>query len=431
MFLCAVFAAAGVQASGLFPDGESAHSAALGGASVFGFASSIDALSSNPAALSLVVRPQAQFAGRYNWLEGEFQNSANDSATLSDHGGIPSGALGDSFGPLSLGIGFLPDAALRARWRYRDTPGGLDGGTSYGDREHFSELSLLRYALGASYAITPQFSLGGSVGLLSNRNRLKAPYIIQTQPQLAGAKTLLDMETDGWGCNAQFGALWRPREDVRVGLSYTLASRIRSHGRATSDAGLQLARLGLRDVDATTDFDAEVTNEFPQILSAGVAWQPVRQLELMAQVDWIDWSDSFDTLEVRLRNTDNALYRALLAGHRNLDDDVPLEWRDQWVIRTGAEFRVTRDLALRAGYRYARSPIPTETLTPMTSAIDEHVITAGLGYRRGPVTCDLAYQWHLPQRERITDTRLLSGEYRDSTIELSFHSLSLTVGVEF
>ena len=153
-------------------------------------------------------------------------------------------------------------------------PRRLFGGTTtYGDRTQSSQIGLYpSFALGASYAITPKLSVGASVGLLYNRNRLDAPYIIQSQPQLAGAKTLLDLETDGWGWNGQFGILWQPLSNLRLAVSYTLPSRVRSTGSATSDAGVQLANLGLKGVNATTDFDAEVTNNFPQIVSAGISW---------------------------------------------------------------------------------------------------------------------------------------------------------------
>jgi long-chain fatty acid transport protein len=365
------------------------------------------------------------------WIDGEFRDRANDGGRLDDTGIYGEGALAGSFGPFSLGIGVIPDATLRADWRYRDTPGGLDGLTSYGERTHFSEIGLLRFALGAAYQVTPRFSFGLGVGLLYNRNRLQAPYIIQTQPQLAGAKTLLDLETDGWGVNGQAGILWRPIDSVRVGLSYTLPSRLRTNGHATSDATRQLENLGLSGVDGRTHFDAEVTNEFPQTISAAVAWRIVPKLEVTVQGDWIDWANSFDTLEVRLRKTDSELYRTLLAGRSNLDDDIPLDWRDQWVLRTGVEYQLTTEFALRAGYRYARNPVPTETLTPLTAAIDEHVVTTGIGYRRGPFTVDLAYQWHLPQREHIGKTRLLGGEYRDSTVEVSIQMLTVSAGMEF
>ena len=40
------------------------------------------------------------------------------------------------------------------------------------------------------------------------------------------------------------------------------------------------------------------------------------------------------------------------------------------------------------------------------------MLTAGVGYRRGPLTCDLAYQYLLPQTAQVGSSRLLSGEYR-------------------
>ena len=155
------------------------------------------------------------------------------------------------------------------------------------------------------------------------------------------------------------------------------------------------------------------------------------KLEVTAQVDWINWAGAFDTLEVRLRNTDSDLYRALLAGGDDLNDDIPLDWRDQWVIRAGVEYQITDSLAVRVGYRYARNPVPSETLTPLTAAISEHVVSAGVGYRRGALTCDLAYQYALPQTERVGTSRLLAGEYSDSEVEVAIQWLTLTVGVEF
>ena len=129
---------------------------------------------------------------------------------MSDFGLKPHGALAWPLGPVTLGLGFVPDSALRSEWSYRDVPGGLDGATSYGTRTHRSEIQVLRFALGAGYALTPTLSAGASLGVLYNRNQLEAPYIIQTQPSLRTAKVLLDLDTEGWGANAQFGLLWKP-----------------------------------------------------------------------------------------------------------------------------------------------------------------------------------------------------------------------------
>lgn len=417
--------------AGIYTDGIGARSQALGGAGVTGLGSAVEALGANPAALSQTKRFQVEAGGNFGWVNGEFRNRANDGADLSDFGAMPHGAIAGKFGPVTLGLGVITDAALKADWDYRDAPGGLDGLTTHGTRQHLSEISVLRFAFGASYEITPDLSIGAGVGLLYNQNRLKAPYTIQTQTQLAGAKTLLDLDTEGWGWNGQFGILWKPVETVRLALSYTLPTQIKSDGSASADSTRQLGNLGLTDVDATADFDAEVTNEFPQVVSAGLAWQATSKLQLLGQVDWVNWADAFDTLEVRLKDVDNELYRTLMAGNSDLDDDVPLDWRDQWVFRLGAEYALDEHFAVRGGYRYARNPVPSETLTPLTAAIPEHVLSAGLGYKNGGFSADLAYQYHLPKEESVDNSKLLNGEYSDSEVEVSLHWLTVTVGFEF
>ena len=198
-----------------------------------------------------------------------------------------------------------------------------------------------------------------------------------------------------------------------------------------ADAGEQFKNLGLRDVDATAEFDAEVTNRFPQIVSASAAWQATRGLLVLGQVDWINWADAFDTLDVRLRHADNELYRTLLAGRSHLDDDVPLRWRDQWVFRAGAEYALDARWTLRAGYRYARNPVPGGTLTPLTAVINEHLVSTGVGFQAGRFTADLAWQCELPAKARADRSDLTGGEYAGSEVETTVQVLSLTTRWDF
>jgi long-subunit fatty acid transport protein len=128
---------------------------------------------------------------------------------------------------------------------------------------------------------------------------------------------------------------------------------------------------------------------------------------------------------------DNSLYRGLMAGKDNLDDDVPLRWSDQWVFRIGAEYAIGERWKLRAGYRYAENPIPSETLTPLNASVNEHMISLGVGYQEGHVSVDLAWQWHLPNRQHIERSALLGGEYAGSEVEASIHWLTLTTTLEF
>jgi long-subunit fatty acid transport protein len=88
-------------------------------------------------------------------------------------------------------------------------------------------------------------------------------------------------------------------------------------------------------------------------------------------------------------------------------------------------------LALRAGYIHRLNPVPQSTLTPLTAAIPQDTLTAGLGYNFGRWGLDFAYQYDLPARERVGTSALFSGEYSHSSTQVSGHWLALTFSLRF
>ncbi|MDB6154479.1 MAG: putative fatty acid transporter rane protein [Chthoniobacteraceae bacterium] len=420
---------ASVRASGIFLDSSSARSMALGGNNTAIASGPLDALAANPSALSEISHLELDLGGTAAFAHGEFSNRANHSSTMNSFGAFPQGAVGASYGPFSFGLGLITDAAMRANWRFRDAPGGLGGATSYGVRQYESEIRLLRIAFGASYRITDKLSAGATIGLLYNENTLIAPYTFQTEPVLRSAKTLLDLQTDGYGWNAQFGLTWKPVEKVRLGLSYTTESKVVSEGRAYADTSVQLKNVGLGAARSHTAFDAEVTNKFPQIISGGISWQIAPKLAATGQLDWINWENSFDTLDVRLRHSNNRDLNGLISAN-HIDEDIPLNWRDQFVGRLGLEYLATDHWTMRAGYSYGRNPVPAETLNPLTAVIMEHSVSAGAGYRWKNARVDLAWQWNLPASENV-GTSKLAPEYNNSSTRITAHWFGLTTSFFF
>ena len=236
---------------------------------------------------------------------------------------------------------------------------------------------MLRLALGTSVAITRQLSIGGSLGIKYNENRLQTPYIFQSRPVLRGFKTLLDLDTSGWGVNGSAGVLYRPTDTVSLGLSYQSRTVIKTYGDASGNAKAQLDALGPGYAGVRRDFhySAEVDNTLPQMVSGGIAWKFRPRWEAVAQVDWVNWSDAFDTLPVKLTHGNNADLNGLV-GNNRLQDNIPLQWRDRFAYRVGIEHELNDSFVLRAGYSYSKSPVPSETLTPLTAAIPEHSLTA-------------------------------------------------------
>jgi long-chain fatty acid transport protein len=419
------------EANGLFRNGVGARSMALSGADVAWAEDALGAMATNPAGLGFLTATRLDLSLTGLTADGEFTNPANRDGDLKDtYGVIPDGAFSMRLGPwpVTVGLSFIPESALTADWRYTDTPGGI-GGVSYGRQQHRSSILVLRSAVGVGVEVTPAVSLGGSLGLVYNENTLKAPYIFQTHPQLKGFKTLLDLETSGFGWNGSVGVLYRPHETVQLGLSYTSETRIDSTGRATGNAGAQLAALGA-PFQPDFRYDAEVETTFPQMVQAGVSWKPHRRVRLAFQVDWINWSDAFDELPITLTNGSNADINGFV-GSSTLQDTPPLRWKDRFVYRLGVEYLLSERFVLRAGYAYGESPVPDGTLTPLTAVIMEHTVSAGVGYRHGRYRVDLAFQYDIPAERTVGTSALQAGEYSNSRTEVSLYWLAITTAIEF
>ena len=412
----------------LYQDGAGARAKSMGGAGAAVADDPLSALFDNPAALGSLDRLSAQLDADGLFEHGTFHNRANPHADGDAAGAIGEFAASVPLGPVRLAVGFNPDMAVKARWHYFDAPGGADGATSYGFNANQSEILLLRTALGVGWQVTPQFSVGASAGLLYNENQLQTPYVFQRQPVLRTVKTLLDLQTDGFGVNGEFGLRWQPIQKVTLSLAYTTPARVKTAGKASGNAGVQLANLGLGAARPDFEYSAQVINTFPGTLSA--AWQARRGLTLAAQFDWIHWSGAFTSLPVRLTSGNNADLNGLVGSSR-LNDDIPLRWGDQYVGRVGVEQAFGTHWTVRAGYAYGNNPVPDGTLTPLTAAITEHLLTTGVGYTTGRWRFDAAYQWQVPATARVGRSDLAAGEYSDSVTSVYIHAVSLTARMEY
>jgi long-chain fatty acid transport protein len=423
-------------AEGLYGPGGGSRGASMGGAEV---ASPDDALSSmaeNPAGLSFLTAPEFDSgllgASAYGRFYSDKTGSGGTASTNPVIG--PEGAIAAHLPhtPLSFGIGVIPEIGLESHWSYRDPLGGLGGTTSYGQQNDASAIDVLRLDAGMSIALTSKLSIGGAVGFDYNENRLQTPYIFQSQPVLAGFKTLLNLSTSGWGANGSAGILYRPTDTVAIAFSYQSRTIVKTYGEATGNASAQLKALGpgFAGVQRTFHYDAEVDNTFPQIASGGVAWKFHPGWEADAQVDWTSWADAFDSLPVKLSNGNNAQVNGLV-GSNSMQDNIPLEWKNTWTERVGLEYDLTKSIALRAGYSYGKSPVPSGTLTPMTAILPQNTLTAGVGYTWRFLECDLAYGWDIPVTRHVDNSQLLDGEYSDSSVRTGIQWLSFTTSVKF
>lgn len=414
-------------ADGIYRNGIGARSMAMGGADVADASDPLGAMGANPAGLGFLTAPGGNIGVVGGVAQGTFIKAPFSEGSLDGSpNAIAEGAFAMPVGKnVTLGVSVVPTSLLDANWTYVDPPGGLGGATSYGKQTEHSSIFVLRSALGAGISVSPKLSLGASFGLDYNQNQLQAPYIFQFQPALKGAKTLLNLRTDGYGYDGQFGLLYRAMTNLQLGLAYQTEAQVNTFGTADGDAGAQFGVATL-----PFHYDAKVRNIFPQMANAGVSWGFQPKWRLALQLDWIDWHNAFKQLPVHLTDGTSAAVNGVV-GSSSLNDSIPLHWSDEFVYRGGLEYEVLKNLYLRGGYCYGGSPVPAQTLTPLTAVIVQHTFTAGIGYHWKRYQLDLAYQYDLPVTRNVGTSGLLSGEYSNSSTSVSIHWLALTFGATF
>lgn len=416
-----------VFADGIYVNGTGARAMSMGGADVAYAIDPLGAMGENPAGLASLARPSADFGFLGGFGQGTFLKSPySDGSLNSGFQGLPNGAFTLPVNPnITVGFSSTPTSALNADWTYVDPPGGLGGKTSYGNQVQHSEIVVIRNAAGVGLKINQQLSVGASFGLDYNRNLLQAPYIFQSQPAVKGAKTLLDLKTDGFGFDGQIGALYKLQTNLSLGLTYQTPSQVESRGSASGNVGAQFGAASI-----PFNYRAKVRNTFPEEVNLGLSWGFHPQWRAAVEIDWIDWANAFRTLPVDLSEGSSATVNGV-TGSSHIQDNVPLDWKSEFVYRGGLEYEVVPNLFLRGGYCHGGSPVPDQTLSPLTAAITENTFTCGVGYKWKLYTFDLSYQYDLPITRDIGSSGLLSGEYSNSSVKVNLQWVALTIGATF
>jgi len=416
------------SANGIYSDGIGARSMAMGGADVAWASDPLGAMGVNPAGLAFIPTPELTLGTNGGFVSGHFDKPGISSGDLdSNPSFVPEGAFAMPVGtwPIVVGLSFVPESAALVNWHYPDPPS--PGGVSYGEQQDRAEIVNLRSAIGLAGQVNPQLSFGANVGLIYNKNELTTPYPfqnLQPAPGADGAKTLLNLQTEGLGWNALVGVIYKPTPDLQFGISYESPTTIVSTGDASGNPSAQFGGANL-----PFHYDASVTNTLPQQVRAGVSWKFQPQWRGTAQLDWIDWADSFSNLPLSFKNGNNPTVNSVLG--QSFSDNVPLNWKSEFVYRVGFEYDVTENIALRCGYCYGNSPVPASTLTPMNAAILENTITAGIGYHWKQCQFDFGYQYDFPSVQNIGASSLQGDQYSNSSIKISAQQFALSATYNF
>lgn len=211
----------------------------------------------------------------------------------------------------------------------------------------------------ASVKITDELSIGGgpifvTAGVNFNRN------LNRTLTDIEGNRSNVTIDASGvnsWGWSA--GAMYSPTEKLRFGINYR--SMITMNAEGGEADFMNVPNTPLANFDDTT-FDASLP--LPAELTVGLSYKPTEKWLLAFDFNRTFW-DVYQSLDINF--ADPAIP----------DSKNPRNYEDSNTYRFGAQFTVTENFVLRAGYYYDVSPVQEGYFAPETPRNDSQGFTAG------------------------------------------------------
>ena len=267
----------------------------------------------------------------------------------------------------------------------------------------------------AAWQVSPTFSVGGGIQYVHASAEIGQKINYGGVLYMMAAQQDPSMADPSWNENPAFdgevdiedatdstvagnlGILWKAAENLQVGLTWRSGVELDLEGDVSlviPEAATTVSGGLLQSLETS----GKTTVALPQIIGAGVAFQATDTFQLIADVNWNNWS-VYEDIDFDFQ--DETSYFP--------DTENPRDWEDTWTFRLGGEYLLKERIALRAGYLFDQSPIPDKSIGPELPTSDRHGITLGFGYTWDKVALDLAYS-HLFIKDRSVSESIRSPE---------------------
>ena len=268
--------------------------------------------------------------------------------------------------PWTIGVGLVAQGGMGARYEAFNS--------FFGTRDEiFSEVRFVTAVPTLAYAISDDMSVGVSLNVgysdVAFRFFPETSFFNQADPQNSFFGVRME-PAGGFQYNVRAGFWWRPRPRFSIGLIYQTETE--------SDFSSGKTELNFANqpfIQQKVGYSAEVEGfTFAAQAGIGVAFRPHRDWMVAVDLKRYLWDDAIDTVRVVARNPD------VPGAPAEVVLPFVFDWKDQWVLAVGGDYRLNDRLTLRGGYNFGENPVPDETLTPLFPATTEHHVSAGASW---------------------------------------------------
>jgi long-chain fatty acid transport protein len=295
-----------------------------------------------------LVRPSAEFTNTASTRASPLLALGGNGGDASDWAALPNLYYSWQINPkLFVGLGVNVPFGLKT-----------DYDAGWAGRFHALTSDLKTVNINPSVALKVSETLSIGAGVNYQRADAKLTNAVNFGAFGEGVGTVKGHDT-AWGWNA--GVLFSLDPNTRIGVAY------RSSMGYKIDADATFANRPAALAGAVPDGPVTADIRLPATASLSVFHRLNPKWDLLADVSWTDWS-SVNVLNIVRTNG------ALLS-------QTPLHWRDSWRFAVGANYHYNTAWTFRMGAAYDQTPVIEADRTPRVPDNDRTWLTLGAQYR--------------------------------------------------
>ncbi len=278
------------------------------------------------------------------------------------------------------------------------------------------------------------FYFGATIGITDLNYRMSSAYD-EDNANNEGFTLNNYLETRGSGINLKAGVILRPTDFLRFGLAVHTPTyyKLTDYYDANIACNYNIENNETKTANTPSNAYTEYSLHTPMKLQASAAIIAGKKGILSFEYEYVDYA------KMKMKDPDGYGWAA--------NDYINQDMKAGQNIKIGAEYRVTPQFSLRAGYANQSSPIKSTLTNPdyemdtFGSTLPHYSLdrgtdyyTTGFGYRFGSIYTDFAYVSRVTKEDIYAFSAYNNGSWivpEKATMKSTNNQLLFTLGVKF